>query len=381
MHCLNENFARQEKPLTEFHNYAMHVESHDFDNAFTFIQHSDVTHAWAMLCQLCNDLNLTRCWINPGKTIAHGARNARRKFASWSVKRNVTRGSDTWIEVRLRDIAPCLAFLLDASCFTFAGTKGKQANGLAMGSAHASSLCTMVLTMYEYAALTSQAWKHCTRSLRDKGIFLDAFRYVDDLRLFILAPDCTDKAELAHISQEIRKFIWHDVSPLKVDTVNNTVGLFVWVDRSNRRIRWLPSTKDLPTILQHWKERTPLTERGLPTLQHSSSHCSPSQLQGALTSLFEKCRQQASDNRMCTQALILWCACLHLHSDYTWQQIESALSHWCGKKHVWLQHKSSAPSLVERAKALHERGVWPFDFTLDEVKESFSKHSLTYKLH
>ena len=179
----------------------------------------------------------------------------------------------------LSDITPCLIFLLQHSRFTFAGIKGRQKNGLAMGSSHASVLCTLVLTIYEFVALRSPSWHSLIQSLRVQGIFIDGFRYVDDLRLLILHPPTISIDAISQLSLHIREMIWHKVSPLKTDNVNATVGLFLWLDKGN--LRWLPASRDF----YHTLMQQQLT-RGLPSLQHSSSYASPKIIEGTIHSYF-----------------------------------------------------------------------------------------------
>ena len=49
--------------------------------------------------------------------------------------------------------------------------------------------------------------------------------------------------------QNIRKHVWHTVSPVKIDNVNATVGTLLFFDFQCMEFRWLPSVKDILNFL------------------------------------------------------------------------------------------------------------------------------------
>lgn len=136
-----------------------------------------------------------------------------------------------WIQVQLSDIHNVLKFLLSNLFFTYAQANGKQENGLAMGSAFASALCVLTLTVYEWQGNRTNELIQYKDILKKEDAFFHCFRYVDDLRIITVCSQENTKTRGTQIIDNIKKHIWNSISPLKLDQVNATIGTLLHYDK------------------------------------------------------------------------------------------------------------------------------------------------------
>ena len=161
--------------------------------------------AWRLLRAHCATNDRNDCWVSPAQHATE--KRVPFKCATW--------GSDKfntdWMHIDLDDIEKVLVFLLNNLFFTDSDVKAKQVNGLAMGSAFASALCILVLTMYEYTGQHTPAFRSYVENLSMEGTLLQCFRYVDDLRVIILCDAYRDHNYTTKVVDSIRAHIWHNV--------------------------------------------------------------------------------------------------------------------------------------------------------------------------
>ena len=369
---LNSGSATDGTPLSSMKGHSVYVGSHDFDNAFTYIQHEDVVHAWKLLHQFIAASGKEVCWVNINK---------RNNLPTDSVPQHATwtkPEGKAWIKVSLDQVAACINFLLSNSWFTLAGKKGRQLNGLAMGISHASSFCTMVFTIYEFIARTSPSHIDFMKNLSKQRIFIDAFRYVDDLRIFAIFPRHVSRESIMHTCARFIKTVWHNVSPLKADNVNATIGLYLWFDQN--RFRWLPSSKDfasLPTGTTNARQ-----SRGTPSFQNFKTHCTPAQHKGALASHLHCAISLASDHDMKVDSLTLTCIYLMEHCEYPVDHLRTNLAPWMKIhfSHPTYKCHDLASDILERASDFINTKEWTFRFPQKDVSKSFNSPNMCWDI-
>jgi len=353
------------------------VASYDFESAFTHIQHDDALDAWGKLLQCCTALGLSECWVSANTTTFDpDAKLCTQRFASWTDPGTTRRGK--WVKVQLCDVKNSLTCLLNFLFFKLAETPGKQTNGLSMGSAFASAVCILVLTMYEYTALQSKAFTDYLNILANKGYRYYGMRYVDDLRQLLVAPSWSSYHMNTQILDDIRRHIWHTVSPLKADNVNPTVGLLLFYDNTKRALRWLPAPKDTAAILTHgYKTAT----RPTTTLQPFYSFCSDAVRQGILIGIFQKACAQSSDWSASRDALTLFVFCLTHYCEFPHDYVHQTLHQWAIARVPTIPEANLlARRILHNVDAFHTRGRWVFSFNKDTMLATTQHSTIGFDL-
>jgi hypothetical protein len=264
--------------------------------------------------------------------------------------------------------------------FCFSGKKGKQIVGLAMGSAFASALCILVLTMYEYVGTQSASFQKFTADLKREGTLLYAFRYVDDLRILVLRNAAFDASYASRVIDTMRQHIWHKVSPVKADNVNATVGMLLFFDFQQQQLRWLPSVKDILNFLLEAKSNGKVT-RGLISLQLFSSFCPDSQRKGTLKGLFEKALACSSDRQTLDDAILLIFICLHMDCEYPVSYVKDVLKAWAKAKLHIAQLNGWIACIVAKVSKFVRLGTWCFSFNREQMLATFQHSVISYHMH
>lgn len=112
-----------------------------------------------------------------------------------------------------------------------------------IGSNLGSALFRMVLICHEMHARLPQRWESFMTSLCLQDVTVRGIRFVDDLRVYIVAPLQVPFATLRGITYALLGFVYPPHIPFKTDHVNPTIGMDVFTRGGH--LQWMAHGKAL----------------------------------------------------------------------------------------------------------------------------------------
>ena len=200
------------------------------------VLHAEIMDAWDQIANIMIGKGYVSAWVSPCKTKQPGSFHLL-PHASWT---HPKRG--TWVQIRLNDVKHVLHVACAHMLIRFGQVSGCQQKGITMGSSLGGALFRLVLVVHEMHAILGE--QPVTQVIHQTipGSKASCMRFMDDVRVFIVAPLMYSLQSLHEAAGAFLKHAYPPHFPLKPDSVNPCVGLELVF---GGQLHWVAHTKGL----------------------------------------------------------------------------------------------------------------------------------------
>lgn len=302
-------------PMKELVNFGLFTASFDVDNGYMQVTHQEIQDSWRLIRGLMADRGHSKAWVWAGKGPHVSLEGTKVPNASWSRK-----ATGAWVQVCLEDVEPVLHLALNFMQFFYGSTKGKQIRGVMIGSNLGSALFRMVLICHEMHARLPQRWESFMTSLCLQDVTVRGIRFVDDLRVYIVAPLQVPFATLRGITYALLGFVYPPHIPFKTDHVNPTIGMDVFTRGGH--LQWMAHGKALADFCCY-------ADTMPQQIQPFFSFQNPLCLEAVALGGFHRCARMCSHRELLKWSVAQWCDVLAIQAQFPESVIWKCLRKWC----------------------------------------------------
>ena len=196
------------QPLSALHNYGLFVLSRDIENGFMNVLHAEIIEAWEQIANIMVGKGYTSAWVSPCKAKQAGSFQ-QLPHALWTHPRN-----GRWVRIPLLAIRHVLLFACKHMHIRFGTAPGCQTKGITMGSGLGGAVFfRLVLVVHEMRAVLGNqpATEVVSKSL--PGSHASCMRFMDDVRVFIVAPLTYSLQGLQDAANAFLTFVYPPIFP------------------------------------------------------------------------------------------------------------------------------------------------------------------------
>ena len=274
------------------------------------VLHAEIMDAWDQVARIMVGNGGARAWVSPCKARQAGSFQ-QLPHASWTRPK-----SGTWVEISLPEVRHVLSFACSNMLLRFGKEPGCQTKGITMGSSLGGALFRLVLVVHEMHAVVGDLPVTQIVNSRVPGAHVSCLRFMDDVRVFIVAPLSYSLRRLHDAAIEFLTHVYPPHFPMKPDSVNPCVGLELVL---GRQLHWTAHTKGLTCGYDN-----------KPSLCAPFVSAQPVQQKHAIVSgAFARCKQLSSSLHWTMVSLADACYKFTHEGGYPDSLISKWLKEWC----------------------------------------------------